>query len=235
MGRKRLSHRALLLAGALILFLVGCDKPNAQLLVTCHSAQRWLSLSDGEFKRCLHEPQYRKDVETRRDTQYAEAITRAHNEHLALLEPRGYDPATFVVIDRMSELPVSYLAFEDKAKAHIGKRYVIEAKISVLGSSKPVFVKSKKDPGSGSSGDDMVGSDALNAYQKRFLSDHCFSSSHTSLCEGEVFLEIRQSVDQIAVRPEIVGARLKNAQAESVFEEQQETRRLAEAARTKKR
>jgi len=139
----------------------------------------------------------------------------------------------------MSQLPVSIHGLGKQAEAHQGKRYVISATVGILLPSEPneapaIFIYGTGDRPE-DRGFEMVRADALNEYQKQFLLDNCVLSEGTSLCEGQVYLEIRKGSRLPFVSPQMVGAQFNEGQTQRVFEKYQETSRLAEAARRKNR
>jgi hypothetical protein len=229
--------RFLLVVAFLGLGVAACNRPSPATISECRAGQKWLSLSEKDFERCLRESEYRKDVEAKSDMRFADVYTRDHNEGREVLEPRGYDLSTFSRIERMSQLSGTVLGLGEKAEAQRGKRYVISGTASVLPLSGPNEALSVFIYGTGDRPEDrgfqMVRTDALNGYQKQFLLDHCVLSEGTSLCEGQVYLEIRKDPRLPTVSPQMVGAQFKEGLAQRIFEKHQETRRLAEAARPK--
>jgi len=56
----------------LALCVLGCDRPSTETVSACKSLQRSFDLNDGERKKCLREPDYRKDLQTKRERYYSE-------------------------------------------------------------------------------------------------------------------------------------------------------------------
>ena len=66
----------------------------------------------------------------------------------------------------------------------------------------------------------MVGTSALDAYQKEFLSRHCWSTlgQPTSLCEGKVYLEVRRDPRDLFINAEVIGADFGEADQRALFQ-----------------
>ena len=54
----------------------------------------------------------------------------------------------------------------------------------------------------------MAEVDSLNGYQRQFIEGHCLG---LSLCEGDVFLEMREDPQAMFIKPQIVGADFRQA------------------------
>jgi hypothetical protein len=63
----------------------------------------------------------------------------------------------------------------------------------------------------------MIGTDALNAYQQRFLASHCWPTGPSpTMCEGDMYIAIAHDARGLFVSAQLVGADLAEALEEAV-------------------
>ena len=132
----------------------------------------------------------------------------------------------FENVSSVTDVPEVWgLSGDEKDQKHLGKRYAVDARISWSDSIEPnvdptVWVHDL----SGSKPDNsrMVKVHFLNDYQKRFLTEHCFSIPSPSLCEGKIYLAIewgpkRPVVNVAFVNLEFVGALFRKAEGSALM------------------
>lgn len=219
--------RFICLAACLTVAGIGCDRVDARVKADCTSAQKWLGLGEAEMAKCVKDSVYRGELGAKRDLRLAEAMTRGHNQGLKVILPPAVSVERSVRIGTTSELPVSMLPFEEGAP-HLGKRYVIRGRVSWgapddSGGRPFVWVHGiagGKDQRGNLKDSEMAGVDALNEYQKGFLAEYCFSviGEETSLCEGDVYLEIMRDSRGLFIRPQMLGAQFSEGNSHSVFD-----------------
>jgi hypothetical protein len=209
--RGRLLMAALGFSGCAILAAValGCNRgPNIETRRECDTAKRWLNLDEGGVARCLRDIAFREQLRPQVDERFAAQLTATHNQDRGVLQLRGAQPSSFTRLAKPSALPVQVLG-DEKDEKHIGERYIVRARVSWSESDEPnlpphIFL----DPMGGSDKEiTMVGTDALDQYQRQFLSTYCWMGGPPpTLCEGDVYLEIRRDARGFNVEAEVIGA-----------------------------
>jgi hypothetical protein len=212
---------------SLILASTACNRPDRETRVTCNNAKRWLNLDEQAVSRCLRDSSFRQELDAKKNQLFAAALTAGHNRDRAVLRPKGVDPKSFQIIERTSGLPVTVLGLGEKDGQHVGKRYMIRARLSWsddIGDEPSVWIYGLAAglDEKGHAGDSaMINAHALDSYQKEFLSNYCWSTSlgqPTSLCEGKVYIEIKRDPRLSFISPELIGAEFEEADSKTVLQ-----------------
>jgi hypothetical protein len=114
------------------------------------------------------------------------------------------------------------LGLGERYNQHVGKRYVIRARLSWSDPNDDedeatvwIYGLVAGPDEKGHSRDrTMVATHALDSYQREFLSRHCWSTylgKATSLCEGKIYLEIKRDPRLPVIRAELLGADFEEA------------------------
>jgi hypothetical protein len=227
---------------AFVFISAACGRPDRETRVTCDNAKRWLKLDDQAMARCLRDPSFRQEAATKTNALFAESLIATHNRDRAVLQLKGIGPKAFQTIERTSDLPVTTVGLGERNKQHIGKRYLLRARLSWNdpdgAEDEPTVWLYGLAAGLNERGNSndrtMVAAHALNSYQREFLSRHCWSTSlgkPTSLCEGSMYLEIKRDPRGLFVSAELVGADLEEADSKVLLQYLERIRRTPVAGR----
>jgi hypothetical protein len=210
-------RRASMIAALAAIVACGCNRPSAEIRRECDTAKRWLNLDKNDAERCLRDTAFRENLRRQGDEAFAAQLATTHNRDRSLLKLRGMQASSFTRIARPSELPVQALGGEAADEKHIGQRYVVRTTVAWSESLDPSFSPHVFLDASGSD-PAMVGTDALDQYQHRFLSTHCWPGGPPpTLCEGDVYIEIRRDPRGLFVEAQVVGADFVAADAKAVL------------------
>lgn len=208
------------LAGLAAVVASGCNRrPSAEIQRECETARRWVDLDKSDVTRCLQDAAFRDQLRLQVDERFAADLALTHNRDRGLLKLQGAPSSSFTRLAKPSALPVKTLGMETKDEKHIGERYVVRAKVEWSPSDEPgfaphIFLSPPENEKEG----EMVGTDALNQYQRRFLSNHCWlGGPPPTLCEGDVYVEIRKDADGSFVGAQVVAADFGEGDAKALL------------------
>jgi len=199
---------------------IGCSRgPDAQTRRHCDTAKRWVNLDDRGVARCLQDDVFREQLGRQVDELFAAQLATTHNRDRNLLHLRGEKTSSFTRLARPAALPGQTLGMNEQEK-HIGERYVVRARVAWSESFERempphIFLNPLIESEEQST---LVGTDALNQYQRQFLSTHCWPGGPPpTLCEGDVYLEIRKDARGFFVEAQVLAADFGDADAKALF------------------
>jgi hypothetical protein len=218
--------RALQLTSVAVLgftLTAACNNETTLLITTtCKALQKYFVLTDGDYRKCLSDDDYRQRLSSRRDAQWAQNISDSHNQKLKIILPKR-SPEVYVRISRVSELPLkSSVNFSRTgAERHVGERYVIAGTLldEANGSDKHTLLlyadtdKERKDPR-------VIAAESLAPQQSAFISDHCWINTarySSSMCHGDVYISVQREPKGFFITQELDGAAFTPSSAETVL------------------